>query len=183
MPEPGQARSLVEAHVYLDLAVSGGSAQASVTETPDGWLVRAGGLEVPVPYEAEQAARRTGTTFGTGVSELLDPGQWTLIGATYASRALEGALFFTADPSPDPGRFQAVVADWSYAADALAEALKFLPDGAEALPPETFWTELGRSARDAEPERFTRAKLESDLAFYRQSLADFQRLHAGDTAS
>ncbi|MFD0474770.1 hypothetical protein ACFQ0B_45885 [Nonomuraea thailandensis] len=39
---------------------------------------------------------------------------------------------------------------------------------------------MGRSARDAEPGRFTRAKLESDLAFYRQSLADFRHLHTED---
>ncbi|GAA2828730.1 hypothetical protein [Nonomuraea rubra] len=181
MPEGGRARSLVEAYVHLDLVASGGSAQASVTEAPDGWLVRAGGLEVLVPYEAEQAARQSGTTFGAGVSELLDAGQWVRIGATYASRALESGLFFTADPSPDPARFHTVVADWSFAADAVAEALKFLPERAGELPPEAFWTEMGRSARDAEPGRFTRAKLESDLAFYRQSLADFRRLHTEDT--
>jgi hypothetical protein len=180
MPERGGARSLVEAHVYLDVVASGGSARSSVAETPDGWLVRAGGVEVLVPYEAEQEARRSRATFGTGVSELLDPGQWVLVGATYASRALEGGLFYTADPSADPARFHTVVADWTYAADAVGEALKFLPDGAGELPPEAFWTQLGRSARDAEPGRFTRAKLESDLAFYRQSLADFRHLHTED---
>ncbi|TYB56159.1 hypothetical protein FXF51_44435 [Nonomuraea sp. PA05] len=177
MPEHGRARSLIEAHLYLDLVVSGGSAQASVSESPDGWLVRAGGVEVLVPYEAERTAKRSGVTFGAGVSELLDAGQWVLVGATYASRALEGGLFFAADPSPDPERFRAVVADWSFAADAVAEALKFLPEGAGELPREAFWTEMGTAARDAEPGRFTRVKLESDLAFYRQSLADFRRLH------
>ncbi|GAA2208143.1 hypothetical protein GCM10009850_036010 [Nonomuraea monospora] len=182
MPDPGRARSLIEAHLYLDLVVPDGSAQASVSESPDGWLVQAGGVEVLVPYEAEQTAKRAGATFGTGVSELLDAGQWVLVGATYASRALEGGLLFAADPSPDQERFHAVVADWSFAADAVAEALKFLQEGGEP-PPDAFWTELGTAARDAEPGRFTRAKLESDLAFYRQSLAGFRRLHAGDAAS
>ncbi|MEV4475598.1 hypothetical protein [Nonomuraea sp. NPDC049504] len=175
MPDAVMARSLVEAHVYLDLTVSGGSAGAEVIEVPDGWLVRAGGVEVPVSYAGEHAAREARTTFGTGRSELLDAGQWVLIGGTYASRALEGGLFHAACPA-DPQRVRAVETDWTYAADAVAEALKFLPEGAAALPSEAFWTEMGRSAREAEPGRFTRAKLESDLAFYRQSLADFRRL-------
>ncbi|GAB2925998.1 hypothetical protein ACFMQL_32285 [Nonomuraea fastidiosa] len=180
MLDGATARSLVEAHIYLDLTVSGGSAEASVIEVPDGWLVRAGGVEVPVSYEGEHAARRSGATFGTGASELLDAGQWVLIGATYASRALEGQLDYVAG-APDAERFRAVETDWIYAADAVAEALKFLPEGAAELPPEAFWTEMGRSAREADPGRFTRAKLESDHAFFRQSLGDFRRI-AGPAA-
>lgn len=177
---PGPARSLVEAYVYLDLVAPGGSEQAAVADGDEGWLVRAGGVEVLVPYEAEEAARQSEATFGTGLSALLDPGQWVLVSATYASRALEGGLLLAEDPS-DPEGLDAVAADWSFAADAVAEALKFVPEGdagADGPDPESFWTEMGRSARDAAPGRFTRAKLESDLAFYRQSLADLHRLHA-----
>ncbi|WP_043635289.1 hypothetical protein [Nonomuraea candida] len=179
MPERGLARCLVEAYVYLDLAAEGGSERASVSEEPDGWVLRAGGVEVLVPYDAEEAAEHEGATFGTGLSELLDPGQWVLISATYARRALEGGLFYAAGP-PDPERYDSVAADWGFAADAVAEALKFFPEGAAELPPEEFWTEMGRQARDDEPARFTRERLEGDLAFYRQSLADFHSLHAGD---
>lgn len=177
---PGPARSLVEAYVYLDLVAPGGSEQAAVADGDEGWLVRAGGVEVLVPYEAEEAARQSEATFGTGLSALLDPGQWVLVSATYASRALEGGLLLAEDPS-DPEGLDAVAADWSFAADAVAEALKFVPEGdagADGPDLESFWTEMGRSARDAAPGRFTRAKLESDLAFYRQSLADLHRLHA-----
>lgn len=177
---PGPARSLVEAYVYLDLVAPGGSEQAAVTDGDEGWLVRADGVEVLVPYEAEEAARQSEATFGTGLSALLDPGQWVLVSATYASRALEGGLLLAEDPS-DPEGLDAVAADWSFAADAVAEALKFVPEGdvgADGPDLESFWTEMGRSARDAAPGRFTRAKLESDLAFYRQSLADLHRLHA-----
>ncbi|MFG1694882.1 hypothetical protein [Nonomuraea sp. NPDC049309] len=175
MLDGATARSLAEARIYLDLTVAGGSAGASVIEVPDGWLVRAGGVEVPVSYEGEHAARRSGVTFGTGVSELLDAGQWVLVGGTYASRALEGQIHYVAGP-PDPERFRAVEADWTFAADAMAEALKFLPEGAAELPPEAFWSDMGRSAREADPGRFTRAKLESDHAFFRQSLEDFRRI-------
>ncbi|GAA3660731.1 hypothetical protein GCM10022224_025150 [Nonomuraea antimicrobica] len=177
MPERGRARCLVEAYVYLDLVAPGGSERASVTDEPGAWLVRADDVEVLVPYAAEEAAGLQGATFGAGVSELLDPGQWVLIGAAYAGRALEAGLFFTADPSSGLEGYDTVVADWSFAADAMEEALKFLPGDAAELPLEAFWTEMGRSVRDAEPGRFSRAQMESDLAFYRQSLDDFRRLH------
>ncbi|MFI9836544.1 hypothetical protein ACIHFD_05895 [Nonomuraea sp. NPDC051941] len=180
MPERGLARSLVEAYVYFDLVAGGGEAGASrravVEQDPDGWVVRLGGAEVLVPEEAEVVARQAGLFFGTGLSELIDPGQWVLIATTYASRALEGALFFAADPS-DPEAFGKVETDWRFAADAVAEALKFFPGGAAELPPDDFWSEMGRALRESEPHRLTRQKLESDLAFYRQSLDDFRRLH------
>ncbi|MGP3911079.1 hypothetical protein [Nonomuraea sp. 10N515B] len=179
MPERGLARSLVEAYVYFDLAHAGepgASRRAEVAQDEDGWVLRLGGAEVLVPQEAEAAARQLELTFGSGLSELIDPGQWVLIAATYASRALEGALFYAADPS-DPAGFDKVAADWRFAADAVAEALKFFPDGATELAPDAFWTEMGRSLRDSEPDRVTRTKLESDLSFYRQSLDDFRRLH------
>ncbi|NUR92942.1 MAG: hypothetical protein HOY71_53475, partial [Nonomuraea sp.] len=126
---------------------------------------------------AESAAREYDLTFGSGLSELIDPGQWAMIAATYASRALEGGLFHAADPS-DAQRFDEVATDWRFAAEAVAEALKFFPPGAADLPPDAFWSETGREVRETEPARLTRRRLEDDLAFYRQSLDDFVRLHA-----
>ncbi|MFI6927982.1 hypothetical protein ACIBIZ_49190 [Nonomuraea spiralis] len=181
MPEHGLGRSLVEAYVYIDLVAydgaPGASGGATVAQDDEGLRVRLGDVEVLVPYEDESAARETGVTFGTGLSELLDPGQWVLIATTYASRALEEGLFYAVGPA-DPARFDSVATGWRFAADAVAEALKFFPPGAAELPPDVFWSGLGRAVREDEPERLTRAKLENDLAFYRQSLDDFQRLHA-----
>ncbi|WP_051752732.1 hypothetical protein [Streptosporangium amethystogenes] len=179
----GPARSLVEAYVHLDLTVpgdgSGAADRAVLTEEQEGWRVRLDGAEVFVPYAAETEARREELTFGSGISELIDPGQWVLIGATYARRALEAALFFAADPSSDE-RYRAIVSDWRFAADAVLEALKFVPEGAGELPEVSFWTEMGRAAYESEPARFTRARLEDDLAYYRTALDDFLRLHAED---
>lgn len=177
----GPARSLVEAHVYLDLASSGagggGAAERAVlAEEEEGWVVRLDGTEVFVPYAAEAEARETDTTFGTGVSELIDPGQWMLLAATYARRALEAAMRYAADPSSGV-RYDEVVADWRFAADAVEEALKWLPDDADELPPESFQSEMGRAAFEREPERFTRATMDDDLAYYRAALGDFLRLH------
>ncbi|GAA2299963.1 hypothetical protein GCM10010149_56180 [Nonomuraea roseoviolacea subsp. roseoviolacea] len=181
MPERGLARSLVEAYLHLDLlnhdGEPGASRQATLTREPDGIIVTLGATEILVPYEAEAGAREEGALFGSGLSELIDPGQWALVATTYASRALEGALFAAADPSDDD-LYESVATDWRFAADAVAEALKFFPPDEDELPPDAFWTELGRSVRESEPERLTRQKLESDLALYRKSLDDFHRLHA-----
>ncbi|MCC5576512.1 hypothetical protein IMZ11_12805 [Microtetraspora sp. AC03309] len=179
----GPARSLVEAYVHLDLTVLGGERNAAehavLTEEEDGWRVTLDDAEVVVPYAAEVEARRDDLTFGSGISELVDPGQWVLVGATYARRALEAALFFAADPSSDE-QYMDIVTHWRFAADAVTEALKFVPDDADALSEASFWTEMGREAYEREPARFTRARMEDDLAYYRTSLDDFLRLHAED---
>ncbi|MFD1934568.1 hypothetical protein ACFSKW_24155 [Nonomuraea mangrovi] len=177
----GSARSLVEGYVHLDLTVLGegpGAAERAVrTEEEEGWRIRLDDAEVFVPHRAEAEARRDGLTFGTGISELIDPGQWVLLGATYGRRAVEAGLFFAVDPSSDE-KYAAIVADWRFAADAAAEALKFVPDGAEELGANSFWTDMGRAAFAREPERFTRARMESDLAYYREGLDGFMDLHA-----
>ncbi|MEV5554548.1 hypothetical protein AB0L44_12885 [Nonomuraea wenchangensis] len=176
MSERGLARSLVEAYVHFDLVQPQGSAAAEIAHEPEGLVLRLGAAEVLVPYEAEEAAREQGLTFGAGLSELLDPGQWTLVAATYAGRALEGGLMYAAGAAAGEDAYERVATNWRFAADAVAEALKFFPEGAAELPAEAFWSEEGRTLRESEPARLTREKLERDLTFYRRSLTDFQRL-------
>ncbi|MGW0478321.1 hypothetical protein [Nonomuraea sp. NPDC003214] len=171
---PDYARSLVEAYVYLDITSPG--AERAVTEQDDDWLVRAGDAEVVVPFVSEEEARLEDATFGLGLSELIDLGQWVLIAATYADRALEGGLLYSADTTVDE-RYHDVVADWRFAADAVAEALKFVRSDGTPPPPEAFWTDMGRAAYEDNPERFTYEALADDLAYYRDSLTNFQRLH------
>ncbi|MFE0078764.1 hypothetical protein ACFWYW_58845 [Nonomuraea sp. NPDC059023] len=60
----------------------------------------------------------------------------------------------------------------------MAEALRFVPIGADRAPADAFWTPAGRTVHRENPERFTREALEADLAHYRQNLDDFRRLHA-----
>jgi hypothetical protein len=187
------ARTLVEAYLYISLTLSaeesGGDlpgdvrARTALTEGPDAWTLRhdghAGGppVEVLVRYATEAEARRDGLRFGTGVSTLIDAGQWLQVAAVYARRARRESLFFAQDPVGED-RYLAVVEGWEIAADATVEAVKFVPEDAEEVPEEAFWTPMGASARRESPERFTRARLESDVAFCRQSLDDFLRLHA-----
>jgi hypothetical protein len=186
---------LVEAFLYLDLTAHDSdlaqspdfttldhdpasvSRQAVLTEEEDAWRVRLGDAEVLVRYTSESEARSEDLTFGSGLSEVIDPGQWALIAVTYGNRALEASFFFAADSSDD-AQYESITADWRFAADAVAEALKFLPDDADEVPAEEFWTAMGQAAREEEPQRFTRPALVQELTYYRQSLTDFHRLHA-----
>jgi hypothetical protein len=171
MPE---ARTIAEAYLHISLTVGGGEPGrdpdhrpwTTITEGADAWTLvydRDGHhVELRVPYATEQAARRGGSRFGPGVSALIDAGQWVLAGAGYARMALEDDLL----SSPD------AAAGWLLARDAAAEAVKFLPEGAAELPPEAFWTPVGAAAREQEPARFTRERLQSDLDFYQRNLDD-----------
>ncbi|MFI5731868.1 hypothetical protein ACIA49_17220 [Kribbella sp. NPDC051587] len=58
------------------------------------------------------------------------------------------------------------------ASAALDEVLKFIPDGADAVPREAFASELGRAVYDAGPDRFARA----ELAYRRGLLAEAREL-------
>ena len=46
------------------------------------------------------------------------------------------------------------------AAGSVGEVLKFIPDGADSVPPQGFWTDEGRAEHARAPDRFRRAELE-----------------------
>ncbi|MFI6294093.1 hypothetical protein ACIBEJ_21065 [Nonomuraea sp. NPDC050790] len=173
---PERARSLAEGYVYLDLAVPEGGESAEPVEGEDAWTLRLGPAEVEVSYEGERAARLHELRFGPGISRLIDPGQWVFVAGVYARRALAEDLRFAADPVGDDA-YESVVAGWELAIDAVAEALRFVPAGADRVPADAFWTPAGRAVHRENPERFTRQALEADLDHYRQNLDDFHRVH------
>ncbi|MCW2880107.1 MAG: hypothetical protein JWQ95_4207 [Sphaerisporangium sp.] len=202
-----RARTLVEAYLYINLTVAAATEPTdqpedeneavagvgpaldydrwtTLTEGPEAWTLLFDGPDTGerhrfalfVPYETEYASRRENLRFGPGRSEIIDPGQWQLLGAGYARRALRDDLFFAETPT-DPERFHDVVVGWEFARDAVVEAAKFLAEGADEVPEEAFWTEVGAATRRDEPERFTRDGLESDIALYQRNLDDFIALY------
>ncbi|MET8138825.1 hypothetical protein ABZU32_00805 [Sphaerisporangium sp. NPDC005288] len=198
---PLRARTLTEAHLYITLTASRDDpgraaeperdyeAHTTLTEGQDGWTLRfdgqalglALGVEVVVPYEAEAEARRDRLRFGSGRSELIDAGQWRVLGAAYARRAMREDLLFAATPD-DPERFQGVVRAWEWARDATAEVARFLPPGAAEVPASAFWTGHGAAIHREAPQRFTRASLEGDIAAYQETLDDFIVTNTGRDA-
>jgi len=90
---------------------------------------------------AQETAVQGWPTFGgPEPSEIIDAGQWLDV----AERA---AAAVPADPA-EAGRVLAI----AYA--AVAEVIKFVPAGADAVPEDEFWTPEGQAARAAEPGRF-----------------------------
>jgi hypothetical protein len=179
------ARTLAEAQVYVSLTTAADQTAPAtepapivpgenLTEGEEAWTLATPAGDIAIPYASEDAARTIGARFGLGVSQLIDAAQWAVVAATYARRALEADMAYAGDPSQDR---DSVELNWEFAADAVAEALKFLPDGADAVPDEGVWSEFGRQARARNPELVTRAKLTDDLEYYRGTLDDFRALY------
>ncbi len=151
----------------------------SRVEGPESWTVSYGDedegvIQVEVPYASEDLARRVGVVFGMGVSPLVDAAQWVLISRTYARRALDEDMT-TVHPSPEVRR--RIELNWQFAAEAVGEAMKFLPEGATELPPEAIWSRLGTETRAENPDWLTRAQLQDDYEYYTGTLEDFRALH------
>jgi len=175
------ARTLAEAQVYLSvLATADDAPDASTppvttrTEGESGWTISSSVGDVEVPFRTEDEARKLGERFGLGVSLLLDAGDWVQLASVWAQRALDADLEYTGQPGQSRER---VEVNWEFARDGMAEALKFLPEGVDAIPADAFWTELGVRTYERNPELFTRAKLTDDYEYYRDTLADFRSLY------
>jgi len=99
---------------------------------------------------------------GAEPSELFDPGQWLAMADSVAEVAFaDRARGDTALARPRA----------ELAAACVAEALKFVPAGARAVPDPAFRTAAGRAAHDRDPERFTRRRLETLLGTLREEFA------------
>lgn len=89
-------------------------------------------------------------------SELLDAGEWLAVADLAAGR-----------PDADDE-------DIALAAAAIDEVLKFVPEGADAVPEEALRTEDGRQVYAREPGRFRRNRLEAVAATYRRLVAQMR---------
>jgi hypothetical protein len=91
---------------------------------------------------------------GPEPSELLDPGEWLMV----ADLAAKGA----ADAS-----------DLRLAAAATDEAIKFIPETADRVPPEAIRSVDGQRIYAEDPGRFLRRRLEAVAATYRELASRF----------
>ncbi|MEV7969727.1 hypothetical protein AB0O34_27670 [Sphaerisporangium sp. NPDC088356] len=193
---PLHARTIVEAYLFVDLTAVAAEqgedaagtrdyrAHTKLTEGAGAWRLRFDGrglglplaFEVLVPFETEFQARREHLRFGDGPSELIDAGQWRVVGAGYAGRAMRDDLRYSEEPGD--ARYQSVVLGWESARDAVAEVAKFLPEDAGEVPATAFWSDVGEAALRDEPELFTRQAVESDIAFFQRRLDHFTARHA-----
>jgi hypothetical protein len=102
---------------------------------------------------------------GPEPSELFDAGEWRLIGEAAIA---DGSAPPTGDPTVDASLRRA----FALGVAAYREILKFLPDGADAVPESSFWTPHGRAAFDENPGQFGRDYLELRWRTWQAELAD-----------
>ncbi|OLE29397.1 MAG: hypothetical protein AUG44_04295 [Actinobacteria bacterium 13_1_20CM_3_71_11] len=161
-----RARSVAEAHLYLGLVpcacgeVDFDAGTEVLSHTPPvvrylGNCSRCGQfrgfiLEIVNPPDDEDLPFAFG--YGAEPSTLIDAGIWLVVAQQLAEGAHEASV---AGDEAAPLAHELMVST----AAAVDEIVKFLPDDAEAVPDEAFWTEGGRAARRAAPDWFTRAYL------------------------
>jgi hypothetical protein len=177
------ARTVAEAHLYMELnpcevcgeqrfeptaaviLVDGELCSRYTGECPQCGTIREFTFrlpdETPIPNEAEPS-------FGSGQpSELLDAGEWLWVADQIARRVPAEPDGMSADE-----RWQAGL-DVRTAAAAIAEARRFVPAGADAVPAGSLRSARGREVYAAEPGRFDVERLELVERVYRELAATF----------
>jgi hypothetical protein len=97
----------------------------------------------------------TADEFGAAApSTLIDAGQWLRC----ADRILEATPNTVLGVPAEEWRARRFL--FRTAAGSVAEVLKFIPDGADSVPPQGFWTDEGKAEHARAPARFRRAELE-----------------------
>jgi hypothetical protein len=163
---PPRARSHAEVDLYLDLQPcaacgSRGFTGSAATIVTDGRVYnryrgscrRCGGVrQFTFQMPTEPRLPSDEVSFGgPEPSELIDPGEWLALASRTAGRG-EAAT-----------REELLIA-----AASLDEVLKFVPDGADVVPPQAFRTDDGREAYAREPYSFDRESLGAVAAHYRR---------------
>jgi hypothetical protein len=167
--QPLHARTSAEAHLYMVIHPCGNCGDAEFDTTVG---VALAGADLVTGYRGpcrsckaerefqfriddEPPPSTVEPTFGAAApSTIIDAGQW--LGC--ADRILEATPNTVLGVPVEEWRARRFL--FATAAESVGEVLKFIPDGADGVPPQGFWTEEGRAVRDRAPERFRRAALE-----------------------
>jgi hypothetical protein len=108
-------------------------------------------------------------------SQIIDPGEWLGVAELYAGAGRE---------EPDDDASEDEIVEFyrmlTVSLAALDEVVKFLPDGADMVPGEAFWSRPGLLVYEMVPDRFTRASLEESRAVLRQRIQAFTDRFADD---
>ncbi len=185
-PTAAPARTFGEAHIYMDLhPCACGSAQfrrggmeVLASDDTHGLVVRYAGpcdgcgrprdfrFRLPnrpgVPPESPYLLSYP----EDGPSRVLDPGDWVATAVAYGAWAEEVA-------AADGVAEEDIVKLLTVAAAAVDEALRFLPPGAGAVPPDAFWTPTGQEVYRLDPDLFRRDRLVRERADRWARLGEF----------
>ncbi|MEU7631372.1 hypothetical protein AB0C34_15490 [Nocardia sp. NPDC049220] len=108
-------------------------------------------------------------------SELLDPGEWLWVADSASGQGPADPSGLSPEETTRQRYFLAV------AVAAIAEVLKFVPEGADAVPDSAFVSERGHSVYAAEPGRFSKPRLEAVLGAYRDISMRFGATRVDET--
>ncbi|MFL1426561.1 MULTISPECIES: hypothetical protein [unclassified Nocardiopsis] len=108
-----------------------------------------------------------GAIGGPEPSRIIDPGEFLWLSDRAASRVPVDLTGLTSEEMHVGRR---IMKD---AIALLEEVLKFIPEGADGVPSDAFFSDLGKTLDVTAPERFRRGDIEERLAGYRAGLADF----------
>lgn len=183
------ARTLMEADIYVALTRAQEGAEPGVeltpapgfepgvnlTEGPDAWTYASPVGDITIPYASEKSATLIGAHWGLGRSRLIDAAEWTAVGRLYWERGVEADMAYNGEPGKER---DLVALNFELAAEAIAEAIKFLPEGVDEVPDSEIWTAYGADIKADDPHVVTRARLEEDLETYSGTLADFRALYS-----
>ena len=161
------ARSVAEAHLYLDLRGADRAGRTARLEARGDDLVSVyeadcGGVRKRFEFSIPVPEARDGTYGDAEPSSILGPGE--LVGwSDHVARTVpaDAAGLPPADRAESRRRLR-------IAADCVEEAVKFIPADADSVPSEAFRSEYDRAVLAAEPGRFTRARLAAIAATYRR---------------
>jgi hypothetical protein len=163
------SRTSAEAHLYMDLhgcscGQSGFARDSAVVALDDGDLARrytgactacGSPREFVFRLPAEPSTVPAGRMSfgGDEPSRLIDPGEWLAVADAWAAQAPAGPAGLA------PEQLRQGQAALDRAAAALDEVLKFVPEGADAVPGGAFFSDRGREIFAREPGRFRRNRL------------------------
>jgi hypothetical protein len=112
-------------------------------------------------------------------SQLLDAGEWLGVAELYEAVARE-RLGGADERELDNDEVTRIYYLLSSAVAATDEVLKFLPDGAPAVPETAFWSQAGRLVFESSPDRFTREGLVAERDESARRLAGFEEQYGDD---
>jgi hypothetical protein len=104
---------------------------------------------------------------GGSPSQIIDPGEFLQTSRRFAATVPAKPAELSDDEFH--GAFDALV----FAIANVEEVLKFIPDGAEAVPAGAVRSRAGQRLYAESPDQFTRSRLTATLDGYRRLLADY----------
>jgi len=175
-------RSAQESHLYMELhpcecgEVRFEWAEHRLTEREDGfgsnYIGKCPGCGRERTFEfvedASDAALQPGFG-GPEPSTIIDPGEFLAVSRQAADAIPADPAKLTDETLRDAHEIL------EFAAQALDEVLKFIPEGEDVVPAEAFRSDLGRRLYQHDPEQFTRQRLEAARAVFAELLDAYAR--------